>query len=176
MIMDAMITLKGIDEAIANLSVSKKGSLRFELLRYIREFYREDGDLERIKEIPAEGLIKKIWAVGDGPTQLKEKRKHLSNFKSSLNQSFKRLSKTGKNPEGIKIGRENTFIISDDRKNELIQRLAADVKENESLQELISAFRQVLSDVNPQIGSGDYEAALEELDKTKEMIKGKTPN
>lgn len=169
--MGPMISLKGIDEATRYLPRSKRGSLRFELLGAIRKHYNNDEDLERIKEIPIESLINEIWDVEDDSTDIKEKRRKFSNLKSSLNQSFKKLSEKDKNLEGIKIGRKNIFVISDDRKNELIEKLAVNMKENESLQDMIAAFRQVLSEVNPEIGSGDFQAALEELDKTKKMIK-----
>ena len=168
--MDEVISLKGIDETIANLFRSRKAVLRFKMAKSVRECYREDEDLKLIKKIPAESLIKKIWDTGDAPKKIKEKRKNFSSLKSSLNQSFKKLAEEGKNPEGIKIGRENTFVISDEKKNELIKELSATVKENESLQNMIAAFRQTLGEINPDIGSGDYQAALEELEKTKKMI------
>ncbi|MDY7032526.1 MAG: SUMF1/EgtB/PvdO family nonheme iron enzyme [Thermodesulfobacteriota bacterium] len=169
--MVGMLTVKGIDEALENLPQSNRASLRHTLLMAIREVYQHDDDLTRIESIPSESLIMRVWNVKDDPKQIKAKRKNLSSLKSSLNQSFKKLSNEGKNPEGVKIGRENTFVISDDRKDKLIQRLGTNIQENESLHNMVKAFRQALSQVNPDIASGDYEAALEELDKTKEMLK-----
>ncbi len=122
------ISLKGIDEAISVFPRGKKKNLKYTLITAIRKYYRTDSDIEEIKKIPVDDLIKVLWDTGDDPAELKEKRKNFSNLKSTLNRDLRDMFNNGKNPEGIKVGRDNVFVMSDEMKEQLIKKFDLHIK------------------------------------------------
>jgi len=117
--MPSLITLQGIDETLDNLEL-KQGTLKAELATVIRSYFVDDHSVQTITSIPADEIILKIW----GPClaeELKARKKNFSSLKSALNKSLKDLDKAGKNQAGIILGRNNVFVVSEERKDDLIK-------------------------------------------------------
>jgi formylglycine-generating enzyme required for sulfatase activity len=163
----ALITHQGMSEAIANLQPNP-ATLKGRLISLIHSYFPTDESLEKIDAIAAEDLIRQLWEIAD-PEDIRQKKKNLSSLKSAINKDLKNLARQGKNPEGLVIGRDNVFTISDEHKNDLLQKLglsgALDPKD------LLTLVRGILAGVMQ--GSGEREdasALLKELDKTREML------
>ena len=118
--MVSLITLKGIDQAISKLNYGDKKTLRHRLVDTIRQFYESEGSVESVGGIPAEALIRSLWIAENDPEAMRSRRKNLSSIKYSVNVHLKRLYREGKNPEGIIIGRNNTFVMSDQAKDNFL--------------------------------------------------------
>lgn len=115
------ITLNGIQEAVHGLGYRNESALKYRLVAAIRERYGTNGEFsEPAQGIEPEELIRHLWDVDPDPDSLRSKKKNLSSIKSSVNADFKRLYQEGKNPEGITIGPENLFTISDEAKDDLL--------------------------------------------------------
>ena len=163
----ALITHQGISAAIANLRPNPD-TLKGRLISIIHSYFPTEERLEEIDAISAEDLIRKLWEVDD-PAVIHQKKKNLSSLKSSINKDLKKLARQGENPEGLIIGRDNVFTISDEHKDDLLQKLglssALDPKD------ILTLMRGILDSV--VLGDGGREAAsslLKELDKTREII------
>ncbi|MEW6290551.1 MAG: SUMF1/EgtB/PvdO family nonheme iron enzyme [Thermodesulfobacteriota bacterium] len=163
----ALITHQGMSEAIANLQPNP-ATLKGRLISLIHSYFPAEESLEKIDAIAAEDLIRQLWGIAD-PEDIRQKKKNLSSLKSAINKDLKNLARQGKNPEGLVIGRDNVFTISDEHKNDLLQKLglsgALDPKD------LLTLVRGILAGVMQ--GSGEREdasALLKELDKTREML------
>ncbi|MDH3360145.1 MAG: hypothetical protein OEL55_04670, partial [Desulfobulbaceae bacterium] len=115
--MPFLATLENIDTALTNLNL-KEGTLKARLVNAIRKNFHDQNTLDATTNIPTEDLIQEIWSV-NSPQDIKAKRKNLSGLKSSINTSLKKLLKEDKNPDGIIIGRNNTFIIAEEQKDQI---------------------------------------------------------
>ncbi len=150
----ALITHQGISAAIANLRPNP-ATLKGRLISLIHSYCPTDERLAEIDAIPAEDLIRQLWEVDD-PAVIHQKKKNLSSLKSSINKDLKKLAQQGKNPEGLIIGRDNVFTISDEHKDDLLQKLglssALDPKD------ILTLMRGILDSVMQ--GDGPKEAAL----------------
>ncbi|MBU0965063.1 MAG: hypothetical protein KKA54_01670, partial [Proteobacteria bacterium] len=163
----ALITHQGISAAIANLQPNP-ATLKGRLISLIHSYFPTEERLKEIDSIPAEDLIRQLWEVDD-PAGIRQKKKNLSSLKSSINKDLKSLSQQGKNPEGLIIGRDNIFTISDEHKDDLLQKLGLSGALDPT--DILTLMRGILDTVIQ--GDGRKEAAsslLKELDKTREMI------
>jgi formylglycine-generating enzyme required for sulfatase activity len=122
------ISLKGIDEAIESFPRIKRENLKYKLITTIRTYYQSDSDIKKIKSIPPDDLIKILWDTGDDPAKIKEKKKNFSNLKSTINRDLRDMFNNGKNPEGIKIGRNNVLVMSDEMKDQIIKKFDLGIK------------------------------------------------
>ncbi len=168
--MAAVISLKGIDQAIADLDYQNENTLKYRLVHAIRAFYQEDeSSIQTLQEIDAEVLIKALWGLldtGDDPAVVKAKRKNLSSTKSSVNADLKRLYKDGKNSEGMTIGRSNIFVMSNEAKDKLITSLSLDEAATlKKIAESLSIIKEVLSspEALADVKSSDGPIKLEDL-------------
>ncbi|MEW5947953.1 MAG: SUMF1/EgtB/PvdO family nonheme iron enzyme [Thermodesulfobacteriota bacterium] len=146
-----VISLKGIDEAISNLNYRDHKTLKYRLIHAVREFYESEGAVTTLQGIDTDSLVKTLWDTGDDPSTIKTKRKNLSSIKSSVNADFKRLYEDGKNPEGIIIGRNNVFVMSDEAKDRMLTSFTGSAKKDggvtlEQINEVLNIVREVLSD------------------------------
>jgi formylglycine-generating enzyme required for sulfatase activity len=163
----ALITHQGISEAIANLQPNP-ATLKGRLINLVHSYFPTEESLGEIDSIAPEYLIRQLWEVED-PEGIRQKKKNLSSLKSSINKDLKNLARQGKNPEGLIIGRENVFTISDEHKNDLLQKLGLSGPLDPK--DLLSLISGILDTVMQ--GDGRKEAAsslLKEFDKTREMI------
>ncbi len=164
----ALVTLEGIATALDNLN-AKPGTLRGSLVELLRETFADEKALNEITSISPDELVGKLWEV-KSPVDLKAKRKNFSSLKSGLNKSLRDLDKKGKNPEGVTLGRDNVFIISDKRKDDLIKQIGLSGESPQTLHDMFSAFRELFHDMIKDKGVEEVENLIKELDETKKEI------
>lgn len=175
--MAAVISIKGIDEAISNLNYRNPQALKSRLVHVILGFYKDKSPVESLRCIDAEEIVRPIWDTGDDPGIIKAKRKNLSSTKSSVNADLRRLFKEGKNPEGVIIGRDNVFVMSDEAKDEILSTFSAGAAEGEAdsmrqIAESLSVIKEVLSkrESLPDAKTPDGVATLEDLRNTIQRL------
>jgi formylglycine-generating enzyme required for sulfatase activity len=169
-----IVTLKDIDEAIDSLSYKSETTLKCKLIRAVRNLYPDDSSIEALKSIDTEELVKVVWDTGDDPELIKIKRKSFSSIKSSVNNDLKKLYQKGNNPQGIIIGHNNIFDISDDAKNKALSSIADIFREkgidtSSKITEILAALSDILANA---ISSTNPEEAREEIDRLKTLMTG----
>ncbi|MHB8988641.1 MAG: formylglycine-generating enzyme family protein [Desulfobulbia bacterium] len=166
--MPSLITLQGIDETLANLEL-KQGTLKAELARVIRSYFVDDHAVQSITSIPTDDIVLKIW----GPCQaeeLKAKKKNFSSLKSSLNKSLKDLDKAGKNQAGIILGRDNVFIVSEERKDDLLKQMGLSPNSPHLLHDMFAAFKKFFSENIKDHNTQEIKDLLAEFEETQKKI------
>ena len=121
--MPPVITIKGIEEAIANLNYRNQNSPKYLLIQAIRGRYMDEASIQSIESIDTESLIRSLWKTGHDEIALRNRRKNLNSIKSSVNADLRRLYDADKNPEGIMISPSNTFVMSDEAKDSALEAL-----------------------------------------------------
>ena len=172
--MPFLARLENIDTAIANLNL-KEGTLKAQFIAAIREHFSDPDSLRAVSDIPAEVIIQKIWQVNT-PQEIKNKRKNLSGLKSSINKSFKKLLKEDKNPDGIIIGRTNTFTIAEEHKDQIIQQLGISPDSIRSMQEMLNSFKTLLTEMGHKNDIDDIKNLVDQLNETQQMLKSVSIN
>ena len=119
--MASAITLEGIDQTISNLKYKNKSTLKYRFVQHIKQYYTSENSVEFLNEIEHEELIKALWDTDHSFEAIKNKRKNLNGVRSSVNADLKKLYEKGENPEGIKIGSRNIFIMSEDAKDKILK-------------------------------------------------------
>ncbi len=122
--MRPIVTMAGIDEALSNLHYVNEKSLKYRLIRAIREAYRDENSIESLRNIETDELVKDLWETGDNSSIVKNRRKNFNSIKSSINADLKRIYENGMNSEGIIIGAANVFDMSDEAKREILETFA----------------------------------------------------
>ncbi|MCK9294037.1 MAG: SUMF1/EgtB/PvdO family nonheme iron enzyme [Desulfobulbaceae bacterium] len=162
----ALITHQGISAALADLRPNP-ATLKGRLLSLIHSYCPTDERLAEIDSIPAEDLIRQLWEVDD-PAEIHQKKKNLSSLKSSINKDLKNLARQGKNPEGLIISRDNVFTISEEHKDDLLQKLG--LSGALAPKDILTLMRGILDSVMQGDGRQEAASLLKEIDKTREMI------
>ncbi len=125
----SIITIQGIDEAISNLGYRSEKSPKYRLVSLIRTYYNGNGSTGEVTKIDTEELIRKIWQIPEGDGEaVRRKIRNFNSLKSSLNTDLLNLYKKGKNPEGIMIGPDNTFVMSEQAKDSILSQFSEQVK------------------------------------------------
>ncbi|UCG63432.1 MAG: hypothetical protein JSW12_12110 [Deltaproteobacteria bacterium] len=175
--MASLITLKGIDQAISNLNYGEKKTLRHRLVETIRQFYESEGSVESLGGIATEALVRALWIAGDDPEAIRPRRKNLSSIKYSVNAHLRSLYREGKNPEGIIIGRNNTFVMSDEAKDNFLEAFRNFIRK-QGLGAL-SQIAEILTLVNELVSSSDTAADKDSADglsgkihQLKDLVRG----
>jgi hypothetical protein len=169
------ITLKGIEKAVEGLSYKHGSALKYRLVSVIRGFYGQTGEhLDSAGSIPAEDLIRLLWDVDEDQEALRSKKKNLSSLKSLVNTDLKRLYQEGKNPEGIVIGPENLFTISDEAKDDLLASFRTGAEGSGAaaiakFKEVEESLREVLVKGFQKLG-GRSEEMVSSLDQISALI------
>ncbi|HIJ79492.1 MAG: SUMF1/EgtB/PvdO family nonheme iron enzyme [Desulfobulbaceae bacterium] len=166
--MASLVTLQGIDEALNNLALNPD-TLKAQLAILIRSYFTDEDSLHAITQISTDEIVYKLWEINT-PEELKAKKKNFSSLKSALNKSLKDLDKSGGNPAGIIVGRDNTFIISEERKNDLINQLGLSGDSSNVLHDLISTFKKLFTEALGDQKSSEVKNLLEELDLAREAL------
>lgn len=159
--MPIVIKLQDIDEAIENLRYKNETTLKSRLLRAVRQYYADDDAAESLQTIDVEELVKTVWETGDDRDLLKTKRKNFSSLKSSVNSDLKKLYVEGKNPQGLVIGPENIFTISNEAKDKALAGIMDVFKEKgidtqSKVSEILSALSDILSTAAPGPEGGKH--------------------
>jgi hypothetical protein len=167
--MASLITLKGIDQAISNLNYQNKKLLKYRLVTVLRQFYKDEGSIESLRDIGADELIELLWGIADDPASTKKKRKNLSRIRYSVNADLKTLYRQGKNPEGIIIGPANAFTMSDEAKDRVLKSLLAEKISGEEpdagIAELDYGLLEKTESGQQAMNEKDILRAIEELDE-----------
>ncbi|MBU1406437.1 MAG: SUMF1/EgtB/PvdO family nonheme iron enzyme [Proteobacteria bacterium] len=167
--MPSLITLQGIDETLANLEL-KQGTLKAELARVIRSYFVDEHAVQSITSIPTDDIVLKIW----GPCQaeeLKAKKKNFSSLKSALNKSLKDLDKAGKNQAGIILGRDNVFIVSEERKDDLLKQMGLSANSPHLLHDMFAAFKNFFSENIKDHNTQEIKDLLAEFEETQKKLR-----
>ena len=166
--MPNLISRQGIQELARQLPF-KDDTLKARLFHAIAACYADESSMPALEAIPAEQLITQLWEV-DSPKEIQARRKNLSSLKSALNKSLKDLEKQGKNPEAMVVGRDNTFVVSEERKDSLIEKLGITAGDGQSMVDLFSSFKKIIADMAREQGGDDMQALLEQLDETRQLV------
>ena len=140
------ITLQGIEQAVQGLGYRNESGLKYRLIAAIKEMYGKNGEFtEPAHGIDSEELIRALWDVDPDPDSLRSRKKNLSSIKSSINADFKRLYREGRNPEGITIGAENLFTISDEAKDDLLAKIRTGATAAAEIRKIAGILNTMLS-------------------------------
>ena len=174
--MASAITLEGIDQTISNLKYKNKNTLKSILIQHIRQYYTSENSVEVLNEIDHEELIKKMWDIDHSLETIKNKRKNLNSVRSSVNADLKKLYEKGENPEGIKIGSSNVFIMSEDAKDKILKKLGHDFQPDGTLKldQIMDILKLANETVSGSMAVEDTEKkdGLKKIDRLKDLIKG----
>ncbi len=166
-----MLTIEGIETAIANLGLTKETSPKYRLLQAIRRLYESQDSIEQLPPPDPDELIKEVWQLDGDKEALKKKRRNLNTLRSALNSDFMRLYRNGKNPEGVMIGPQFLFVMSEEAKDNILDQIGNQISSGGKLSlsqitEVLGLINQFLSDNGLQ-GSGQ-----EEVENLKKVVEG----
>ena len=167
--MPSLFTLQGIDETFDNLEL-KPGTLKAELAKVIRSYFVDELSLQSITSIPTDEIVHKIWGPCKGD-ELKAKKKNFSSLKSALNKSLKDLDKAGKNQAGIILGRDNVFIVSEERKDDLLKQMGISPNSPHLLHDMFAAFKQFFSENIKNQDTEEVKDLLAEFEETQKKLR-----
>jgi len=167
--MPSLFTLQGIDETFDNLTL-KPGTLKAELAKVIRSYFVDDHSLQTITSIPTDEIVRKIWGPCKGD-ELKAKKKNFSSLKSALNKSLKDLDKAGKNQAGIILGRDNVFIVSEERKDDLLKQMGISPNSPNLLHDMFAAFKKFFSENIKDQDTEEVKDLLAEFEETQKKLR-----
>jgi formylglycine-generating enzyme required for sulfatase activity len=170
------ITLVGIDRAISNLNYKNKNTLKYRYVQHIRQYYTTENAVVSLNEIDHEALIKILWDSDHRHETIKNKRKNLNSLRSSVNTDFKKLYEKGENPEGIKIGSNNIFAMSEDAKDKILKKIGYDLQPDGTLNldQIMDILKVANEAVSGSMAVEDTEKkdGLKKIDRLKDLIKG----
>jgi formylglycine-generating enzyme required for sulfatase activity len=170
------ITLEGIDQAVSSLKYKNKNTLKYKFVHHIRQYYTVKNAVVSLTEIEHEELIKMLWDTDHSPEAIKKKRKNLNSVRSSVNADFKKLYDKGENPEGIKIGSSNIFIMSEDAKDKILKKLGYELQPDGTLKldQIMEILKLANETVSGSMAVEDIEKkdGLKKMDRLKDLIKG----
>ncbi|MCX5876778.1 MAG: hypothetical protein NT087_10900 [Deltaproteobacteria bacterium] len=167
--MPSLFTLQGIDETFDNLEL-KPGTLKAELAKVIRSYFVDELSLQSITSIPTDEIVHKIWGPCKGD-ELKAKKKNFSSLKSALNKSLKELDKAGKNQAGIILGRDNVFIVSEERKDDLLKQMGISPNSPHLLHDMFAAFKKFFSENIKDQDTEEVKDLLTEFEETQKKLR-----
>ena len=172
--MASIITLAGIDEAISNLGYDRRDSPKYLLPHVIRQFYTDQDSVASLQSIDTDKLVKSLWRTGDDPKAIANRRRNYNSVKSAVNADLKRLYDEGRNPEGIVIGPDNTFDLSDEAKNEMLKfaKLSEPGQDAVDLKQIAGVLEAVEEelDASESAPSSKDKQAQEYLDRIRELL------
>ncbi len=164
----ALISLAGIAQAIDNLHLNET-TLKARFLRAINRRFVDEESLDTLTAIPPLDLIHELWNP-QGASEIKAKRKNLSSLKSSINKSLKEGIESNANPDGIIIGRDNVFIIADEKKNLLLDKLVQAGGDSSSLLSALSTLNEMLTGTAAPPDPNEALKILGQLDATRQIL------
>lgn len=174
--MASAITLEGIDQAVSNLKYKNKNTLKYRFVQHIRQYYTSENSVVFLNEIHNEEFIKKLWDTDHSLEAIKNKRKNLNSVRSSVNADLKKLYEKGENPEGVKIGSSNIFIMSEDAKDKVLKKFGYDLQPDGTLK--LDRIMDILKLANETVSGSmavedtEKKGGLKKIDRLKDLIKG----
>ena len=174
--MASAITVEGIDQAISNLEYKNKNTLKYRYVQHIRQYYTSENSDLFPNEVDHEALIKMLWDTDHSLEAIKTKRRNLNSVRSSVNADLKKLYEKGKNPEGIKIGSSNIFVMSEEAKDKILNKVGLDLPTGGTLR--LDQIMDILKLANETVSSSmavedtEQKDGLKKIDRLKDLIKG----
>ncbi len=173
-----LITLEGIEHAVNSLNYSNKNTLKYRLVHLIRQLHVDGSSTGAAEGIDPDELIKKIWETGDDYESIRKRRKNFSCVKSLLNADLQKLYREGKNPEGIIIGPDNYFTMSEEAKDKALAKFGLDVKPDgdTSLDQIMAVLKMVRESLAERLDAEDAHSAntLDKFEQLADIIKSLT--
>ena len=173
--MASAITLTGIDQAVSHLKYASEITLKYRFVQLIRNYYVDDNSLIALKKIDHVALIKLLWDTHDDLEVIKNKRKNLTSLRSAVNADLKKLYENGLNPEGIKIGPNNIFIMSEDAKDNILNTFGYELQPDGTLKldQIMDILKLANETASGELGAEDITAqdGLSKKDQLKDLIK-----
>jgi len=164
------ITIDGIDEALSHFHYKNKQALKSRFISLIRQYYEDETAVETLPCIDTDELIMTLWDTGDDPAAIKNRRKNFTSIKSSVNKELEKLYEKGENPEGIVIGPENTFVMSDEARNKALEAFIRKPQEDGAallgqVKDVLKVLGEMLSDSSyfHDGGEGDESGRMREI-------------
>lgn len=174
--MASAITLEGIDQTISNLKYKNKSTLKYRFVQHIKQYYTSENSVEFLNEIEHEELIKALWDTDHSFEAIKNKRKNLNGVRSSVNADLKKLYEKGENPEGIKIGSSNIFVMSEDAKDKILKKVGYELQPDGTLKldQIMDILKLANETVSGSMAVEDTEKkdGFKKIDRLKDLIKG----
>ena len=174
--MASAITLEGIDQAISNLRYKNENTLKYRFVQYIRQYYASEDSVVNLNEIDHEALIIALWDTDHSLESIKNKRKNLNSVRSTVNADLKKLYEKGENPEGIKIGSNNIFVMSEDAKDKVLKKVGYDLHLDGTLK--LDQIMEILKLANETVSGSmaventERKDSIKKIDHLKDLIKG----
>ena len=174
--MASAITLEGIDQAISNLQYKNENTLKYRFVQYIRQYYASEDSVVNLNEIDHEALIIALWDTDHSLESIKNKRKNLNSVRSTVNAELKKLYEKGENPEGIKIGSNNIFVMSEDAKDKVLKKVGYDLHLDGTLK--LDQIMEILKLANETVSGSmaventERKDSIKKIDHLKDLIKG----
>jgi formylglycine-generating enzyme required for sulfatase activity len=164
------VSINGIEEAIGGLDYRNEESPKSRLVRAIQTYYVASERPESIRSIDGDRLIDIMWQLGGDPKAIRSKRKNLNAIKSSVNKDFDAAWEDGRNPEGVTIGPENNFIMSDAAKDKILNSFSGSMNLDGggSLDRVAEALK-IVSDYLAEMPEG---IENEQLANLKSIVEG----
>jgi formylglycine-generating enzyme required for sulfatase activity len=162
------ISASGIEQAITGLTYRNPSAIKARVLNVIKQYYEDLESPEMLRSIATDDLVQKIWDIEPTSSAIQSKRKNLSSIKSSINADLERAWREGRNPEGIMIGPDNTFTMSNEAKDKMIAAFSGAVSADGvfKMDEVNSALKLV----SEFLSSRPDAQAVGELEKLKALI------
>ncbi|MCP3925401.1 MAG: hypothetical protein GY714_22740, partial [Desulfobacterales bacterium] len=162
--MSPSITFSGVDNAISNLNYRNKKALKYKFVKAVRGFYSEEAQFDSISQIEVDELIGLIWETED-PKEIRSKRINFNSIKAAVNTDFKKIYDKGLNFEGLTISPSNTFEMSAEAKDQLLESFVNSIRADGKLD--FHKVSQVLNMINAFLESAT--TSIQEQD-TDEVI------
>ncbi|MBL7180566.1 MAG: SUMF1/EgtB/PvdO family nonheme iron enzyme [Desulfobacterales bacterium] len=174
--MGLFITLNGIDQAVSGLNYNNRNTLKHKMIHLIRQAYPDDSSVESLEGINPDELIKALWDTDDDSESIRNRRKNFNCIKSSVNADLRKLYKEGKNPEGIIIGPDNTFMMSAEAKDSVLEKIGFDIKSNgtvslDQIMDILKMIHETLSG-SMEVEETEGIGGLSQLDQLKDLLQG----
>jgi formylglycine-generating enzyme required for sulfatase activity len=170
--MSVIISKERIEKTISNLHYTENSVKRKFIDLIFQPYEKTDG--ENPDPIETDNIIRHLWDVNDSK-QISYKRKNFYSLKTSINNDFNRLYKSGLNPDGIVIGDENIFDLSNEARETIFSKFSAGTSRERSVSlEELFGFLEVInralqsSDFDPQ--NATSEAFISRLDQILQMV------
>ena len=179
--MSILISQDRIQSTLDNLYYAEN-SVKHKLVNFVVQSYYDPNNLtddQTPNPIDSDSIIKEVWHVNT-PEEIAHKRKNFNSLKSSVNSDFQRLYRSGLNPDGIIIGDDNIFDISNEAKDTIFAKFATGsgkdrVLNLEQLFDILQIIERALQNpaIDQELRNNENENFLNRLDQTLSTVMDK---
>ena len=166
--MSVIIPREKINKAVSNLLYAEH-SIKKKFIDIVLQAYEglEDSNPD---PIDTDKMIKDIWDINDSK-QIISKRKNFFSLRTSINNDFRRLYKWGQNPDGIIVGNENFFDISNEARDTIFAKFSAGTGKDRTISlEDLYGFLEVINKAIMSTGFDPEESTNKEYISQLERI------